>query len=55
MVNFRSYSKFENAKFKSQLATEMEKINMSGINYDIFENAFTNTSNKYAPIKRKIY
>ena len=53
MVNLRSYSKFDNAKFKNQLTTEMEKINMSEINYDIFENVFTNTLNKYAAIKRK--
>ena len=26
---------------------------MSIINYDIFENVFTSTLNKYAPIKRK--
>ena len=40
-------------KFKIQLATEMEKISMSKINYDIFENIFTSTLNKYIPIKRK--
>ena len=53
MVNFRSYSKFGNAKFKTQLATEMEKIFMFKIHYDIFENIFISTLNKYAPIKRK--
>ena len=45
MVNFRSYSKFHNAKFKNQLATE--------INIDIFENVFTNILNEYSPIIRK--
>ena len=53
MVNFRSYSKFDNAKFKTQLATEMEKINMSKINNAIFGNVFTSTLDKYAQIKRK--
>ena len=35
MVNFKSYSKFGNSKFKNQLAAEMDIIKVTEINYDI--------------------
>ena len=52
MVNFRSYSKFVNAKFKTLLLLKWKKC-MSKINYDTFENVFNIMLNKYAPIKIK--
>ena len=53
VINYRNYKKYDENVFKSDLREELQKVELSDLNYSSFENAFDRLLYKHAPIKKK--
>ena len=49
VINYRNYKKYDENVFKNDLREELQKIELSDLNYSSFENSF----DQHAPIKKK--
>ena len=53
VISYRNYKKYDENVFKNDLREELQKIELSDLNYSSFENAFDRVLDKDAPIKKK--
>ena len=53
VINYRNYKKYDENVFKSDLRQELQKIDLSNLNYSSFETAFDRVLDKHAPVKKK--
>ena len=53
VINYRNYKKYDENVFKNDLREELQKIELSDLNYSSFENAFDRVLDQHAPIKKK--
>ena len=55
IVSYRSYKRFRNNSFRTELDNELLKYDLCNIEYQHFLNIFLDILNKHAPIKKKVY
>ena len=53
IVSYRSYKRFRNNSFRTELDNELLKYDLCNIEYQHFLNIFLDILNKHAPIKKK--
>ena len=53
VINYRNYKKYDENVSKNDLREELQKIELSDLNYSSFENAFDRVLDQHAPIKKK--
>ena len=53
IIFYRNFSKYDNKAFRHDLQIGLNEINDLDLDYDKFEDIFSNTLKKYAPIQQK--